>query len=117
MKNYESWLVKYATYINDLEDILSEEDWQKRLNEIAEDIFLAYEYRKDLREYNEDLKKLDERLLKIGEKLKKLHPPAYEYFEKFFKEVFFKIELTKKLMPLLERFHLLSSTIRRIDII
>ena len=77
-------LVKYATYINDLEDILSEEDWKERLNEIAEDIFLAYEYRKDLREYNEDLKKLDERLLKIGERLKEVYPPAYEYFEKFF---------------------------------
>ena len=87
MKNYESLLVKYATYINDLEDILSEEDWKERLNEIAEDIFLAYEHRKDLREYIEDLKKLDERMLKVGEKLKEVSPHAYAYFEKFFKEL------------------------------
>jgi len=90
MKNYESLLVKYATYINDLEDILSEEDWKERLNEIAEDIFLACECRKALREYQEakeDLKKLDERLLKVCEKLKELHPPAYQYFEKFFREL------------------------------
>jgi len=80
-------LVKYATFINDLEDVLSDEDWKERLNEIAEDTFLAYEHRKDLREYNEDLKKLDERLLKIGEKLKEISPPAYEYFEKFFREL------------------------------
>jgi len=29
MKNYESWLVKYATFINDLEDILSCQDWEE----------------------------------------------------------------------------------------
>jgi len=87
MKNYESLLVNYATFINDLEDVLSCQDWKERLNEIAEDIFLAYEHRKDLREDNEDLKKLDERMFKIGEKLKEVYPPAYEYFEKFFREL------------------------------
>jgi len=49
-----------------------------QLNEVVEDIFFAYEYRKDLKEYEseiqDDLKELDERLLKIGEKLKEISP-------------------------------------------
>ena len=90
MKEHERLLVEYASLINDLEDTLSEEDWKDRLNEIAEDLFLACECRKALREYQEvkeDLKILDERMLKIGEKLKELHPPAYEYFRTLFGEL------------------------------
>jgi len=78
MKDYELWLVRYATYINELEDILSDENWEEKLDDIVNYIRITYNYRKDLREYEseiqDDLKELDERLLKIGEKLKEISP-------------------------------------------
>jgi len=88
MTKYENYLTKYETFINDLEDILRDADWKEELNDIAEDIFLAYLYRKDLTEAPENLipqiKALDLKLLMLGRKLKTLHPPAYEYFLKHF---------------------------------
>jgi len=88
MTKYESYLAKYETFINDLEDILSDEDWRENLNDIAEDIFLAYLYRKDLEKAPKKLlpqiKALDLKLLRLGKKLKTLHFPAYKYFLKHF---------------------------------
>ena len=88
MKNYEIWLRKYATFINDLEEILNDKDWREQLNEIAEDVSLAYDYRKALekapKKIQDEIHKLDEKLLKIGERLKAVYPPAYEYFIKHF---------------------------------
>jgi len=78
MAKYLSSLAKYETFVNDLADILSDEDWRESLNDIAEDIFLAYLYRKDLEKAPKKLlpqiKVLDLKLLKLGRKLKTLHP-------------------------------------------
>ena len=71
-----------------MEEILNDKDWREQLNEIAEDVSLAYEYRKALekapKKIQSEIYKLDERLLKIGERLKVIYPPAYEYFSKHF---------------------------------
>ncbi len=89
MKNYEIWLRKYATFINDLEEILKDPDWKKELNDIAEDISLAYDYRKALekapKKLQNQIRMWDEKLLKLGEKLSEMHKPAYEYFLKHFR--------------------------------
>jgi len=71
-----------------LEELLSEPDWREELNDIAEDIFLAYLYRKGLvkapKKLFSRIRELDLKILSLGEKLKALHPPAYEYFLKHF---------------------------------
>jgi len=91
MKDYERWLVRYAIFINDLEDTLRDEDWEEYLDSIDEDILFASVYRKKLRKYEskiqDDLKELDERLLKAVEKLQEIYPPAYKYFKKCFREL------------------------------
>jgi len=88
MTKYELWLAKYATFINDLEEILSDPDWRDELNNIAEDIALAYTYRKDLeiapKELHPKIREWDTKLLRLGNRLEKLHKPAYEYFKKHF---------------------------------
>ena len=88
MTKYETYLAKYETFINDLEELLNDPDWREELNDIAEDIFLAYIYRKDLenapKKLFHQIKELDLKLLSLGRKLKTLHHPAYEYFLKHF---------------------------------
>ena len=88
MTKYEIYLAKYKTFIEDLEELLNESDWREELNNIAEDIFLAYIYRKDLekapKKLSNQIRKLDVKILSLGEKLKTLHPPAYKYFLKHF---------------------------------
>jgi len=89
MDKYEIYLSKYDTFISDLEEILSNPDWRDELNDIAEDIFLAYLYRKELEKapnrFFSKIRNLDLKLLSLGEELKALHPPAYNYFLKHFK--------------------------------
>jgi len=46
MDTYRWYLSKYSTLLWDLEQIISDTDWRDYLNEIAEDIFLAYLCRK-----------------------------------------------------------------------
>jgi hypothetical protein len=88
MTKYELWLAKYATFINDLEEILNDPDWKEELNDIAEDIALAYDYRKALEKAPKKLRpqisEWDGKLLKLGNRLRRLHKPAYEYFKKHF---------------------------------
>ena len=88
MTKYELYLAKYKTLIDDLEELLNDSDWWEELNDIAEDIFLAYLYRKDLekapRNLSTQIRELDLKILSLGERLKALHPPAYEYFLKHF---------------------------------
>ena len=56
-----------------MEKILNDKDWREQLNEIAEDVSLAYDYRKALekapKKIQDEIHKLDEKLLKIGERL------------------------------------------------
>ena len=98
MEKYELRLAKYATFINDLDDILNDSDWKEELNDIAEDIFLAYIYRKSLEKAPEKLYKqiedLDRKLLNLAKKLKVIYKPAYEYFLKYF-ETFSLFNSTK----------------------
>jgi len=86
MTKYELWFAKYATFINDLKEILNDSDWRDELNDIAEDIALAYAYRKDLerapKELHPKIREWDTKLLRLGNRLEKLHKPAYEYFNK-----------------------------------
>jgi len=84
-------LVQYATYINSLEDILQQENWTDNyLNEIAEDMYLAYQCRKELDQYKyaiqAELVVLDQRLIIVANKLKR-YKSAYKYFEKYYSEL------------------------------
>lgn len=92
MDDIQILLIQYATYINDLEDILQQENWTNDyLNEIAEDIYLAYLYRKELDRYKHilqtELDALDRRLIAIAYKLRD-YIPAYKYFVTYFSDLF-----------------------------
>jgi len=71
-----------------LEEILNDPDWWEELNDIAEDITLAYTYRKNLERAPKKLypkiREWDNKLLILGNRLGELHKPAYEYFKKHF---------------------------------
>lgn len=71
-----------------MEEILNDPDWQDELNDIAEDITLAYAYRKDLekapKKLHPKIREWDVKLLSLGDRLGKLHKPAYEYFKEHF---------------------------------
>ena len=88
MTKSELYLAKYETFIDGLEELLNGSDWWEELNDIAEDIFLVYLYRKDLEKAPKKLftqiRELDLKILSLGERLKALHLPAYEYFLKHF---------------------------------
>jgi len=84
-------LIQYATYINDLEDILQQENWTDNyLNEIVEDIYLAHLCRKELDQHKQvlqaELDALDQRLISIAYKLRD-HMPAYKYFVTYFSDL------------------------------
>jgi len=84
-------LIQYATYINDLDYIIQQENWiNDYLNEIAEDIYLAYQYRKELDQYKHiiqtELEILEQRLIAIAYRLK-CYKPAYKYFENYFSDL------------------------------
>jgi len=91
MDDMQRLLIQYATYINDLEDILQQENWTDNyLYEIAEDIYLAYLCRKELDQHKQvlqaELDALDQRLISIAHKLRD-YMPAYKYFITYFSDL------------------------------